>query len=204
MAEMTLSYADRIESVLLSEEVIGARVRELASDICRDRRGQDVLSMVVVLKGAFVFAADLGRAIHKAGGPEIRYDFVRASSYGTEVGSEGGTGRRVRLALVPDNLQGKDVLLVEDILDQGSTLARIREALLNECRARSVKLCVLLYKQLDAPAPEVSAVRASLVPDYVGFEIPDKWVAGYGLDAAEEFRDLPFVAAVHEEYYRNA
>ncbi|OGV67152.1 MAG: hypothetical protein A3K19_10680 [Lentisphaerae bacterium RIFOXYB12_FULL_65_16] len=198
-----MRHTERIEKTLISEERVQRRVAELGAEIARDFADHDTVHMIGVLKGAFVFMADLGRAVWKAGGPDVRYDFVRASTYGTAVKSAGEVAREVRVEMVPSKLDGKDVILVEDILDQGFTLARIRAFLLQECGARSVKLCVLLDKELAHPSAQVQAVRRELVPDYTGFRVPDRWVAGCGLDVAEEFRALPEVVVVREEFYRH-
>jgi hypoxanthine phosphoribosyltransferase len=194
---------ERIERTLIGEADVRRRTEELGAEIARDFAGQDTVHMVGVLKGAFVFMADLGRAVWKAGGPDVRYDFIRASAYGVAVKGGGERARAVRLDMVPTGLDGKDVLLIEDILDQGFTLAHIRDYLGKECGARSVKLCVLLDKDLSCPSAQVQAVRRRLVPDYTGFRIPDRWVAGCGLDVAEEFRALPEVVVVREEFYRH-
>lgn len=202
MVERLPEGESRLESVLIPATDLQARVDELAAAIARDFAGRDVVHLVGVLKGAWVFLADLARAIRRAGGPTVQYHFLRASTYGSAVKDPGETGRAVRLEGLPEAVRGGDVLLVEDILDQGFTLAGIRRALLVEGGARSVRLCVLLSKTLDTPTPEVAQVRREVVPDYVGFVIPDRWVAGYGLDVAEEFRDLPYVAIVREECFR--
>lgn len=194
----------RLERVLISETRLRKRIRELAQAIVHDSDPARPLRLVAILKGAFVFAADLGREIRRCGGPPVRYDFIRAVTYGTTVGNGDTTDRQVRIEWAPDTLAGEDVVLVEDILDQGRTLAHVRDLLLGALRARSVRLCVLLDKRLDSPSPAVAARRQALPVDYVGFTIADRWVAGYGLDAAEEFRDLPFIAIVREEFFVNA
>jgi len=201
MSGAIVEQDERLERVLITEAEIRNRVQELARQIARDFADHESICMIGVLKGAFVFMSDLGREIRRAGGPELRYDFIRAKAYGCDVKEGGETTREVRIDLLPDPVEGKDVLLVEDILDQGFTLACIRELLLKEQRAKSVKLCVLLKKELDSPTPEVREVRETLRPDYSGFTVPDRWVAGYGLDAGEDFRELPCVVVVREAYY---
>jgi len=203
MAERLPAGESRLERILIPAADLQARVAELAAQISRDYAGHDVVHLVGVLKGAWVFLADLARAIRRADGPSVQYHFLRASTYGSEVKGVGETGRAVRIEGVPDAVRGGDVVLVEDILDQGFTLAGIRRALLEQSGARSVRLCVLLSKTLDAPSPEVARLRRELVPEYVGFVVPDRWVAGYGLDVAEEFRDLPYVVVVREECFRH-
>jgi len=127
---------------------------------------------------------------------------MRARTYGENLkgGDEGVL--EVATERMFGEVGGRDVLLVEDILDQGFTLSRVRDLLLSEAGVRSVKLCVLLNKLLTSPSPESARARARLSPDYTGFDVPDRWVAGYGLDAGEEFRELPYVVIVREECFR--
>jgi hypoxanthine phosphoribosyltransferase len=128
--------------------------------------------------------------------------FIRSSAYGDVIRTQGSDAPFVSLGTVPESVVGQDVLLVEDILDQGVTLhalvSRIRES-----GVRSLKLCVLLDKQLETPSDQVLRLRADLALDYVGFRVPDRWLAGYGLDAAGEYRDLPCIAVLREEFFTN-
>jgi len=200
----TLPEAEpRLESVLISAAAIQSRVVALADEMIRDLPRQETLHFVAVLKGAWVFLADLARALRRAGGPHVHYHFLRASTYGLGLKADGEAQREVRIEGVPETLRGGDVVLVEDILDQGFTLAAIRRALLDTHGVRSVRLCVLLSKTLSQPSPEVARLRRELIPDYVGFEVPDRWVAGYGLDVGENFRDLPYIAVVNEVLCRS-
>ena len=132
--------------------LVGGGALAVAATKARQKLDDRTIPTLGVL-GAFVFAADLGREIRKAGGPETRYDFIRASAYGAGVKENNDVSREVRLELIPDDVKGRDVLLVEDILDQGFTLARIRKTLLDSKGARSVRLCVLLEKVIESPAP---------------------------------------------------
>ncbi len=165
--------------VLYSAAEIAERVTALAAAIAHDL-GPELL-LVAVLKGSFVFAADLLRALHFAGlQPEV--DFMTLSSYGSGTESSG----RVKIGRdVEDNVGGRRVLLVDDILESGRTLA-FAKALLEE-RGAMVKVCVLL----DKPVAGSRAVRA----DYVGFLCPDRFVVGYGLDYAHRYRELPYIGA---------
>lgn len=164
--------------LLLSEEAIAGRVAELADEISRDYEGKS-LHIIAVLKGAFIFLADLTRRLRIP----HRVHFVSVTSYGTSTVSSG-----VRLLLdVDDDLKGQDVLLIDDILDTGATLAYLMEMFAARDPA-SLKSCVLVRKSKDQSAH-------SLV-DYVGFRIPDDWVVGYGLDYADQFRTLPWIATV--------
>lgn len=167
-------------TVLISAEEIDARVAELAAELSHDYADTDEVVMIGVLKGAFLFLADLSRkmTIHR------RIEFISVSSYG-EAGDEAGA---VRLLMdVRTSLKGKHVLLVEDIVDTGRTI----EYLLRTLGARepaSLKTCALVRKpdrlEVDVPI------------DYLGFEIPDVWVIGYGLDYAERDRTLPYIGAL--------
>ncbi|HLR56439.1 MAG TPA: hypoxanthine phosphoribosyltransferase [Actinomycetales bacterium] len=173
-----------LERVLVSEEQIRERVKELAAEIDRDYAGRDVL-LVGVLKGAVMIMADLSRAMHSA----ATMDWMAVSSYGSGTQSSGVV--RILKDLDTD-ISGRHVLVVEDILDSGLTLSW----LLSNLRSRgaaSVEVCTLLRKP-DAAKVEVD-VR------YVGFDIPAEFVVGYGLDFAERYRNLPFVGTLAPHVY---
>lgn len=167
--------------VLYSAAEIGERIRALAEAITGDM-GQDVL-LVAVLKGSFVFAADLVRGLHFAGmRPQI--DFMTLSSYGTGTESSG----QVQIHRdVEEALAGRQVLLIDDILESGRTLAFARDALI--ARGAEVRICVLL----DKPGKR----RASIEADYVGFVCQDRFVVGYGLDYAHYYRELPYIGVIN-------
>lgn len=161
---------------LLSPEVIAARVAELGREIARDYAGRNLV-LVCSLKGAFVFTADLARAI----GIPLRIEFIRAESYGDATVSSGS----VRIREVTDlALDGRDLLLVEDIIDTGRTSARLLEVL-QAHKPASLKLASLLFK------PSRQVVRVPI--DYLGFTIEDEFVVGYGLDHAGLHRNLPYL-----------
>jgi len=161
---------------LILERRLRARVRALGRTIRRDYQGQPLV-LVGVLKGAFVFMADLAREI----GLPLTCDFLRVSSYGS--GTE--TSGNVRLEFdVTQPVRGKHVLLVEDIVDTGLTASAILETLRSR-KPASLRLCALLRK----PARSRVSVRV----DYLGFDIPDRFVVGYGLDYAGLYRNLPYV-----------
>jgi hypoxanthine phosphoribosyltransferase len=158
---------------------IAERIGELGKQISSDFAGRSLV-IVGVLKGAWVFMADLARQLTIP----VQCDFVRVSSYGMETVSSG----QPRLLLdVTEPLDGRDVLVVDDILDTGSSSAWLCKHLRAK-GAASVRLCVLL----DKPARRQVDIQA----DYVGFEIPDRFVVGYGLDCGERYRELPFVGLV--------
>lgn len=164
---------------LIPSDAIAARVLELGARITRDYAGKDLV-LVTVLKGAFVFGADLARAIDLP----LRVEFLAASSYGDGVAPAGD----VRVTLEPEGpLEGRDVLLVEDIVDTGRTAARLLE-LLRGCEPASLRLCALL----DKPSRREVAVNV----DYGGFSVDDVFVVGYGLDHAGLWRNLPYVGVL--------
>ncbi|QCP04062.1 hypoxanthine phosphoribosyltransferase [Brevibacterium sp. CS2] len=174
-----------IEKVLVTEAQIAHRLTEMASDIDRDYQGRDVL-LVGVLKGAVMVMADLARALHS----RVRMDWMAVSSYGSGTKSSGVV--RILKDLDTD-LKDQHVLIVEDIIDSGLTLSW----LLSNLRSRgaaSVEICTLLRK------PE--AVKVELDVRYVGFDVPNEFVIGYGLDYAERYRNVPFVATLAPHVYQ--
>ena len=168
-------------NILFSADVIATRNRELAAEIAT--LGCERLLVVAVLKGSFVFAADLIRALHAAGlSPEV--EFISLSSYLDGTTSSGS----VRIVHdIDSDVRARDVLLVDDILESGRTLAYAKD-LMAARGARRVLACVLLEK------PNKRAVRID--PDFVGFACPDQFVVGYGMDVAHAYRELPFVGVV--------
>lgn len=173
-----------VQCVLITEAQLKARVRQLARQIERDFAGRDLL-IVSLLNGTVLFLADLIRHLSLP----LRLDFIGVSSY-----REGTRSRELvftkELRL---DVRGRDVLLVDDILDTGRTLKRVL-AKLRALKPRRLKIGVLL----DKKARRVENVRA----DYVGFSIPDLFVVGYGLDFAERYRNLPFVGVLRPQYYQ--
>lgn len=176
----TVAGGKRIET-LFDAAQIAERNKALAAQITAE--GLDHLLIVAVLKGSFVFAADLIRALHSAGmSPEV--DFISLSSYRAGTTS---SGQVTILRDVESEVRDRNVLLVDDILESGRTLAFAKD-LMAARRARSVKSCVLLNK----PGKRAASIEA----DFVGFECPDLFVVGYGMDMAHSFRELPFVGVV--------
>ena len=165
--------------ILISEADIQRRVQELADQISRDYAGEGELILVGILKGAFIFLADLSRRLTIPRSIE----FMAVSSY-----EEGDESSAVRLVMdLRKNIEGKHVLLVEDIVDTGRTLHYLQELLATR-KPKSVKTCVLTRKP--------DRVQVDIPVDYLGFEIPDAWVVGYGLDYGEQNRTLPYIAAI--------
>ena len=167
--------------MLFTRRRIAARVRRLAREIATDL-GPDFL-MVVVLKGAFVFAADLARALH-AEGARPRLGFLVLSSYGAGTCSAGSIHV---LGEMLDDVAGRGVLVIDDILDTGLTLAHARDRLLAH-GAAGVRTCVLV----DKPARREIPIEA----DYVGFDVGERFVVGYGIDHAERYRELPYLGVL--------
>ncbi|MEI2386811.1 hypoxanthine phosphoribosyltransferase [Breoghania sp. JC706] len=165
-------------AVLYDEDAIAGRVDAIANAIAAAQTER--LLVVAVLKGSFVFAADLIRAMHRAGlAPEM--EFIHLSSYGAEKTSSGSV--RI-LRDIESDVSGRDVLLVDDILESGRTLSYARDLIASR-GAKSVAIAALL----DKPGHRVAKLEA----DYVGFLCPDKFVVGYGMDAAHAYRQLPFI-----------
>ncbi len=173
-----------ILKVLISEQELEAKVAELGKRISEDYRGKNLL-MISILKGSVVFMADLMRAIDI----HARIDFMSVSSYGAGTKTS-GVVKIVKDLDIP--LAGYDLLIVEDILDSGLTLAYISE-LLHSRNPKSIRICTLL----DKPERRKADVHA----DYFGFEVPDEFVVGYGLDYDEKYRNLPYVGVLKPEVY---
>lgn len=178
---MREAEADRSIPVLISAEEIDRRIGELAKQISADYAGKEPL-VVGILKGSWVFLADLVRRLEIP----VIIDFMTVSSYGASTKSSGV----VKIVLdLKCPLENRDVLLVEDILDSGLTLSYLLKHLQLR-RPRSLKLCVLMDK------PERR--RVQIVPDYVGFVVPDRFVVGYGADFNERYRYLPYVGYIEK------
>jgi hypoxanthine phosphoribosyltransferase len=175
---------DDVAEILITQEQIEQRTRELGQQISQDYEGQDLL-LVCVLKGAITFIADLMREITV---PHA-IDFMAISSYGASTESSGV----VRIVKDLDtNIDGRNVLIVEDIIDTGRTLNYITRNLQTR-RPRTLRICTLLNKP--------SRREIDITVDYVGFEIPNKFVIGYGLDFGEIYRSLPYIGVLKKEKY---
>ena len=171
----------KLTGVMFSQEEIEAKVIELAKQIEKDYKGQDLL-LVGILKGASVFVADLMRKIDL----NVNIDFMSVSSYGSGTVSSG----TVKILYVLDvDRKDKNVLIVDDIIDSGITLRNLYDTLMTR-EPRSLKLCTLLNK----PARK----KVDVDVDYVGFVIEDKFIVGYGIDYDEKYRNLPYIAIVED------
>ncbi|ENK2094285.1 hypoxanthine phosphoribosyltransferase [Vibrio vulnificus] len=166
--------------VMISEQTVQERVRELGKQITAHYQGSEDLVLVGLLRGSFVFMADLARAIELT----HQVDFMTASSYGNTMESS----RDVRILKdLDDDIKGKDVLIIEDIIDTGNTLNKIKE-ILSLREPKSIEICTLLDKpsRREVPVPV----------KWIGFEIPDEFVVGVGIDYAQKYRHLPFIGKV--------
>jgi len=169
-----------LKRVVYSSEDIETRVREMGAAITRHYGPHDDLLVLGLLKGSFIFLSDLVRHIDRA----LHVDFIVASSYGAGTTTSGD----VKLLYDPTApIEGRHIILVEDIVDSGNTINRLHRALTGRNPA-SIELCALLHKNI--------AVDLSLEPRWLGFDAPQEFLVGYGLDHAEDFRHLPFVASI--------
>ena len=181
---MAYSIEQDVDQILLSEQQIAQRVAELGAQITADYADRPLM-LVGILKGAGIFHADLARAIKG----RVQLDFMVASSYGSGAVSSG------TLHIIKDlegDVAGRDILLVEDIVDTGLTLSELQQYLLGR-GAASVKICALLNK----PARR----KVDVTIDYLGYTVPDEFIIGYGIDYAESYRNLPYIASLKREIY---
>ena len=173
-----------VEKVLLSEEQLSQKIAELGEEISKDYQGKEIVA-ICVLKGAILFMADLARAVKVP----MALDFMAVSSYGNGTSTSG----TVRILKDLDNsIEGKHVLVVEDIIDSGVTLKYLLKNLKSR-KPASIKLCTLLNK------PERRRVEVDI--DYCGFTVPDYFLVGYGLNYAEKYRNLPFIGILKPAIY---
>lgn len=174
-----------VDRILISQEALQTRIQELAQQIAADFADSEDLLLICVLKGGYMFLADLSRALKRP----HELDFMGVSSYGAGTVSSGA----VQIIMdLKQPIMGRNVLIVEDIIDSGRTLSYLRQSLLARDPA-SLRICSLLNKpsrrEVDVPV------------DYVGFDIPDEFVVGYGLDFDELYRNLPFIAVLKPEMF---
>lgn len=166
-------------SVLISEQDVDARIKEIAELISHEYEGKTI-TLICILKGSVFFTCELAKRVTIP----VRLDFMSVSSYGSGTESSG----RVRIVKdLDESVEGKDIIVVEDIIDSGRTLNNLL-SLLSARKPNSIKLCTLL----DKPDRRVVPVNV----DYTGFEIPDKFVVGYGLDYDQKYRNLPYIGVV--------
>lgn len=175
---------EHVESILYSEEQLRQRVRELGAQITADYAGKEPV-LASVLRGSYIFMADLTRAIDLS----VTVDFMAVSSYGAGTKSSGQVEIKKDLS---DSIEGRDLIIVEDILDSGNTLFYLME-ILKARKPASIRICTLMDKPDRRTQP--------IVADYVGFTIPDAFVVGYGLDYDEKYRNLPYVGILKPSVY---
>ena len=166
--------------ILLSEEEVDKRVRELGEQISKDYEGKEI-HLICVLKGGVFFTTELAKRITVP----VSFDFMSISSYGNEMESS-----RV-IKDLEESIENRDVLLVEDIIDTGHTLSYLLEDLKNR-KPKSLKLCTLLDK------PDARDKEIKIKVDYTGFAVPNKFVVGYGLDCAQKYRNLPYIGIIEK------
>jgi hypoxanthine phosphoribosyltransferase len=171
----------RIKATMISEAEIKRRVKELAEEIEKDNNNEAIV-LIIVLKGSFVFAADLIREMKT----DIKVDFISVSSYSDQTET---TGKVKLLKDLDANITNQNVVVVEDIIDSGLTLNFLRDHLQMH-KPKNIKICTLLDK------PERR--RVDLPVDYVGFIIPDEFIVGYGIDYSQMYRNLPYIATIEE------
>lgn len=173
-----------VKEILVTTDAIQKRVKELGQEITEDYKGKDLM-LVGILKGAVIFMSELAQEIKLP----ITMDFMAVSSYGDSSQSSGV----VRIIKDLDShIEGKDILIVEDIIDTGLTLDYLTDNL-RKRKPNSVRICTLLDK------PDRRKIEVPV--DYVGFEVPDEFIIGYGIDYAEKYRNLPYISALKEEVY---
>jgi hypoxanthine phosphoribosyltransferase len=169
-----------LAGIVYNEDDIAARVAEMGHDISEAYPTSEPLLVLGLLKGSFIFLSDLVRHIHRP----LHVDFIVASSYGSGTTSSG----QVNLLYDPSiSLEGKHIILVEDIVDSGTTLSRLLP-MLQERGPKSLEICTLLHKHL--------ATSLVLEPKWIGFDAPNEFLIGYGLDHSEDFRNLPFIGSL--------
>lgn len=180
-----MNMSDSIKEVLYTEEQLQARVKELGAQITKDYADKDKILLVSVLRGSYIFMADLSRAIDLP----CLIDFMVVSSYGAGTTSSGQVEIKKDIS---SSIEGYHVIIVEDILDSGNTLAFLKNYLMTK-GAASITIATLL----DKPARREKPITA----DYAGFEVPDEFVVGYGLDYCQQYRNMPYIGVLKPEVY---
>lgn len=180
-----MDMSQNIERVLYTEEELQARVKELGAQITADYADKENILLISVLRGSYIFMADLSRAINLP----CLIDFMSVSSYGAGTISSGQVEIKKDIS---SSIEGYHVIIVEDILDSGNTLYYLMDVL-KARKAASIRICTLL----DKPERRQKPIKA----DYYGFVVPDSFVVGYGLDYNQQYRNLPYIGILKEEVY---
>ena len=181
-----MNKREDMKEILIEEAELQSRIKELGKEITRDYKDKKDIICIGILKGCFVFVADIIRELKDL---DICVDFMIVSSYGEETVSSGKIDIKKDISV---DIKGKDVLILEDIIDSGITLKALVD-IFKKREPASVKICSLLNKESNRVVP--------IKGDYIGFEVPDAFVVGYGLDYAEKYRELPYVGVLKEEVY---
>ena len=174
-----------VEKILITESELAKRIKELGEEITNDYQGKEDILIVGILKGSVIFLSDLIRSINLP----AKMDFMTVSSYGNGAVSTGSINIKKDL---DTDIKGKHVIIAEDIIDSGITLSNLYKVLM-EREPASLKICTLLDKK--------ERREAEIDVDYIGFEIPNEFIIGYGLDYAENYRNLPFIGILKREIY---
>lgn len=182
-----MSMHDDVQEILFTEQQLKDRVAQLGKEISRDYAGKEPVLLVSVLRGSYIFMADLSRAMDIP----VQIDFMSVSSYGKGTSTSGQVEIKKDLS---DSIEGVHVIVVEDILDSGNTLSYLLHVL-SARHPASISLCTLL----DKPERREKPIHA----DYVGFTVPNAFIVGYGLDYAEKYRNLPYIGVLKPEIYSN-
>jgi hypoxanthine phosphoribosyltransferase len=184
--EIEAAYRPYIERILISPEALKARIKYLAKDVARDYKGEEELICIVILNGAVMFFPSLALELYNHNGPRMVFDTMGVSSY---IGTQ-SSGKLTITKDIMHEIAGRRVLIVEDILDTGRTMVKIKDYLLNKKKAVEVKICSLM----DKPSQRKVNIRA----DFNGFSIPNEYVVGFGFDYDQYFRNLPFVGVLKQ------
>ena len=194
---------NQIDKIILTEGEIEKRVKKLALEICKSYKQYENVTIVPILTGAFMFASDLSKEIARISNLNINFDFIKVSSY------NGKKQEEVKIELEPNDLKDKHVLLLDDVLDQGTTLSTIKKKIIDEWGAKNLMTCVLFHKMLKNPSDEIIEKRRGAAPNFIGFNIELKerrppWLGGFGLDSGMkditggELRHLPYLVSIKE------
>ena len=184
--------ANTADSILIPESCIKKRVSGLTDEIAARNSSAKSLDILIVLSGSFMFASDLSKELYLRHNVGIRTHFMKLSYYGDSVKSS-KEKREIKVEMTPAEMETDDLLIVEDIIDQGFTLQWMIEYLQLVRGIKNIQICTLLNKKLDNPRKEIKELRSKINIDFTGFVIPDIWVAGYGMDIKHEHRNVPFV-----------
>ena len=183
------------ENVLISTSCIKKRISGLADEIVAKndfvKSGKE-LDILIVLSGSLLFASDLSRELYERHKVNVRTHFIKLSYYGNSVKSS-KQNREIKVEMTPADMDVESLVIVEDIIDQGFTLQWMLEYLELVRSVKNIQICTLLNKELNNPSKEVKEIRSKIKIDYSGFVIPDIWVAGYGMDVEQKYRNVPFI-----------